>query len=282
MNKTPFSIAMSVYHKDNAAYFDRALQSITEFQTVMPTEIVLVCDGPLNSDLDAVINAYQERYRIFNIIRLPQNKGLGNALKIAVENASNDLIARMDSDDIAIRDRMERQLDAAGAHSADIVSGTVREFHGEYVSTEEVENSGTLGASRVLPAGQEDILKFAKKRSPFNHPAVMYKKSAVIEAGLYEDYRYFEDYNLWVNMLKAGCRGYNTEAPLVYMRAGSEMYRRRGGMTYVKCIYRFKRHLYKIGFISFGQFVADVTARSVVSLIPNGLRKFLYSKVLRK
>ena len=73
MNSTPFSIAMSVYHKDNASFFNRALQSITEQQTIMPSEIVLVCDGPLNNDLDAVIDTYQARYPIFNIIRLPQN-----------------------------------------------------------------------------------------------------------------------------------------------------------------------------------------------------------------
>ena len=277
-----YSVLMSVYDKENPRYLKGAIESILA-QTVKTNDFVIVCDGPLKPELLSVINEYKSRYPdIFNIVQLDKNVGLANALNKGIVLCKNEWVARMDSDDIAIRDRMERQLDAAGAHSADIVSGTVREFHGEYVSTEEVENSGTLGASRVLPAGQEDILKFAKKRSPFNHPAVMYKKSAVIEAGLYEDYRYFEDYNLWVNMLKAGCRGYNTEAPLVYMRAGSEMYRRRGGMTYVKCIYRFKRHLYKIGFISFGQFVADVTARSVVSLIPNGLRKFLYSKVLRK
>ena len=100
MDYTPFSVAMSVYHKDNAAFFDRALQSIIEQQTVKPSEIVLVCDGPLNSELDAVISIYQARFPIFNIIRLPQNKGLGNALKLAVENASYELIARMDSDDV--------------------------------------------------------------------------------------------------------------------------------------------------------------------------------------
>ncbi len=62
MDNTHFSVAMSVYHKDNAVFLDRALQSITEAQTMKPTEIVLVCDGPLNNDLDAVIEKYQTQF----------------------------------------------------------------------------------------------------------------------------------------------------------------------------------------------------------------------------
>lgn len=95
MNNRPFSVAMSVYHKDNADYFDRALQSITEHQTVKPTEIVLVCDGPLNERLDAVINKYRKEYPIFKVIRLKKNKGLGDALKLAIENASYELSSRV-------------------------------------------------------------------------------------------------------------------------------------------------------------------------------------------
>ena len=128
----------------------------------------------------------------------------------------------------------------------------------------------------------KDIVAFAKKRTPFNHPAVMYRKSAVEDSGFYDDYRFFEDYNLWVAMLMKGHKGYNVQENLLYMRAGQDMYKRRGGLGYIKCIFRFNNHLRKIGFISFGAFLKGIFVRIVVSIIPNGLRKTIYSKALRK
>ena len=124
--------------------------------------------------------------------------------------------------------------------------------------------------------------EFAKKRSPFNHPAVMYKKSSVLKSGLYEDYTYFEDYNLWATMLNDGCIGYNVKEPVLYMRAGEGMYKRRGGLKYISYIYKFKKHLKDIGFITTGQFIGDTVARSIVSIVPYKVRKFIYAKLLRK
>ena len=143
MIRNSFSVVMSVYHRDNADYFDRALQSITESQTLLPTEIVLVCDGPLGEKLDSVIDKYQGEYPIFNIIRLPENKGLGNALKVAVENSNNEIIARMDSDDVSIPNRFEQQLKYFADHNdIDIVGGDITEF---------VNNEENIVGKRQVP-----------------------------------------------------------------------------------------------------------------------------------
>ena len=179
----------------------------------------------------------------------------------------------MDSDDISRNDRMEKQLKAMKEHNADIVSSNLIEFDGDVSNT-------TL--TRQVPESHKDIVAFAKKRTPFNHPAVMYRKSAVEDSGFYDDYRFFEDYNLWVAMLMKGHKGYNVQENLLYMRAGQDMYKRRGGLGYIKCIFRFNNHLRKIGFISFGAFLKGIFVRIVVSIIPNGLRKTIYSKALRK
>ena len=55
----PFSVAMSVYKSDNPNFFDRALSSITDEQTIIPNEIVLVVDGPVNDEINAVIDKYE-------------------------------------------------------------------------------------------------------------------------------------------------------------------------------------------------------------------------------
>ena len=236
-----YSVLMSVYYKEKPEYLKEAIDSILN-QTVKTDDFVIVCDGPLTEGLDKVIADYVKTYSgLFTVYRLSRNMGLAKALNNGILQCKNELIARMDSDDI-----------------------------------------NNTGNSRIVPEKNEDIITFAKKRSPFNHPTIMYKKSAVIAAGFYEDYRFFEDYNLWATMLNMGYKGYNIQENLLYMRGGEEMYKRRGGFSYVGCIYRFKKHLKKIGFIGEKDFLVGVLGHAVVSIIPNGIREKIYSKLLRK
>ena len=224
MKNCSFSVAMSVYYKDNAVFFDRALQSITEWQTVKPTEIVLVCDGPLNKQLDAVIDKYRKQYPIFKILRLKNNRGLGNALKLAVENTSNEIIARMDSDDISVSDRFEQQLKFFSNHpEVDIVGGNIAEFIGDETN---------IVGKRIVPTKDSEIKEYMKKRCAFNHMSVMYKKSAIQAAGGYLDWFWNEDYYLWIRMQLNGAVFANTGTVLVNVRVGEEMYQRRGGKKY--------------------------------------------------
>ena len=234
-----YSVLMSVYHKEKPEYFRAAIESILN-QTVKTNDFVIVCDGPLNEGLDNVITeVVTANPGLFNIYRMTENKGLAIALNNGILQCKNQIIARMDSDDISRNDRMEKQLKAMKEHNADIVSSNLIEFDGDVSNT-------TL--TRQVPESHKDIVAFAKKRTPFNHPAVMYRKSAVEDSGFYDDYRFFEDYNLWVAMLMKGHKGYNVQENLLYMRAGQDMYKRRGGLGYIKCIFRFNNHLRKIGF----------------------------------
>lgn len=268
-----YSVLMSVYYKEKPEYLKEAIDSILN-QTVKTDDFVIVCDGPLTEGLDKVIADYVKTYSgLFAVYRLSRNMGLAKALNNGILQCKNELIARMDSDDISAPDRIEKQIAAINEKKADIVGANIIEFVG---------NINNTGNSRIVPEKNEDIITFAKKRSPFNHPTIMYKKSAVIAAGFYEDYRFFEDYNLWATMLNMGYKGYNIQENLLYMRGGEEMYKRRGGFSYVGCIYRFKKHLKKIGFIGEKDFLVGVLGHAVVSIIPNGIREKIYSKLLRK
>ena len=151
----PFSVAMSVYKNDNPIFFDRALQSITENQIVMPTEIVIIVDGPVDEKINAVIEKYSEKYGNLNVIRLDKNAGLGNALKLAIENAKYELIARMDSDDVSAPNRFEQQLEIMTKNSAvDIVGGDISEFIGD-------ENN--IFAKRKVPILDKEIKDIVDK-----------------------------------------------------------------------------------------------------------------------
>ena len=227
-----YSVLMSVYIKEKPEYLKEAITSILN-QTVKTNDFVIVCDGPLTEGLNKVIADFVTTYSgLFNVYRLEHNMGLAKALNNGILQCKNEIIVRMDSDDVSMPDRVEKQMKAMKEKNADIVGSN--------------------------------------------------KKSAVIEAGFYEDYRFFEDYNLWCTMLNKGYKGYNVKENLLYMRGGSEMYKRRGGVSYVRYIYRFRKHLKKIGFISVGNFLTSVLTRSIVSIIPNGLRATLYGKTLRK
>lgn len=268
-----YSVLMSVYIKEKPEYLKEAIDSILN-QTVKTDDFVIVCDGPLNEGLNKVIADYVTTYSgLFNVYRLEKNMGLAKALNNGILQCRNEIIARMDSDDVSAPNRIEEQLKAMKEQQVDIIGSNIIEFVGDVSNTKNI---------RKVPQNNDDIIQFAKKRSPFNHPSVMYKKSAVIEAGFYEDYRYFEDYNLWVTMLHKGFKGYNIQKNLLYMRAGEDMYKRRGGISYVSYIFRFNNHLRKMGFIGMISFITGTTIRSLVSLIPNGVRTIIYKKVLRK
>ena len=269
-----YSVLMSVYHKERPEFLRQAMESIAK-QTVPTNDFVLVCDGPLNEQLDEVIVQMQNVFgQLLQVVRLEKNMGLGNALNIGIQHCKNDLVARMDSDDISRPDRCERQLKIFEKRpELDICSGTVEEFS---TQPQNVENR------RIVPQTHEEILKFAKKRNPFNHPCVMYRKSAVLAAGSYQDFYLLEDYYLWIRMLLNGSLGYNIQEPLLWMRAGSDMYKRRSGWKYAKSQVRLLKLVKKYGMINAEQYICFVMVRTVMAMCPNSFRKWLFGMTLRK
>lgn len=274
MMASKYSVLMSVYHKEKPEYLKQAIESI-QAQALLTDDFVLVCDGPLNDALDGVIFAkQQEMGTVLNVVRLAKNGGLGNALNEGIKYCKNELIARMDSDDIAYPDRCEKQLSVFDEHpEVGICSGIVEEF---------TTDPNTVDAKRVPPETNVEIVEFAKKRNPFNHPCVMYRKSVVKAVGSYQDFYLLEDYYLWLRMLMAGYQGYNIQEPLLHMRAGSEMYKRRAGWKYAKTQARLFKFMKEQDFIGEWQYIKSCVIRSGSALAPNWLRKLMFEKVLRK
>ena len=269
-----YSVLMSVYFKERPKFLKTSIESMMN-QTVLTDDFVLMCDGPLTPELDAVIDEMQNKYgNVLHVIRFKKNGGLGHALQVGVQSCKNDLIARMDSDDIAYLDRCERQMAIFNDHpEVSICSGIVEEFS---IIPDIVD------AKRVPPETNEEIVEFAKRRNPFNHPCVMYKKEAVEKVGSYQDFRMMEDYYLWLRMLMAGYQGYNIQEPLLHMRAGEDMYKRRAGWKYAKTQVKLFQYMKEKGFIDKKQYIKSCVIRSGSSLAPNWLRKFMFEKVLRK
>lgn len=273
MSYPKFSVAMSVYKNDRAEWVELSIQSILN-QTAPPDEIVLIVDGPVPTELDNVIKKHEDSPQ-FNVIRFAENKGLGKALNEAVSNAKNEIIARMDSDDIAVADRFERQLNLfAEDDELALCGGSITEFIGS------PENPVGI---RAVFEKNEDIYNDLKKRCPFNHMTVMFKKQAVLEVGNYIDWHYNEDYYLWIRMAEKGVKFANITDTLVNVRVGKEMYARRGGFKYFKSEAGLQNYMLKHKVIGFGTYVINIAKRFIVQvLLPNKLRGWVFKTFARE
>ncbi len=109
----------------------------------------------------------------------------------------------------------------------------------------------------------------------------MYRKAKVIQAGNYRDYPYMEDYDLWVRMIKTGCKMLNIDEYLSYVRTSKDLYRRRGGIKYLKIVLKFKNEMYKSGFYSLKNYAISTSIHIIVCLMPGVIRQFIYEKLLR-
>lgn len=271
-----FSVAMSVYRGDNVEYFKVALESIL-LQTVTPNEIVIVFDGNVDIEILNIIKKKDKEYKEkveFKVIQLSENRGLGEALKIAVKNCSYDLIARMDSDDISVKDRFEKQLKYLAAHkNISVVGGYIYEF---------VDDISNVVGIRKVPEENDRIKEYAKKRAPINHVTVMFRKNAVLNAGNYRKWYCNEDYYLWIRMIKNKVEFHNLGENLVFVRVGNEMYRRRGGKKYFCSECKLQQYMLKIGYISRNQYIFNIFIRWIVQiLLPNNIRGYIFQKLAR-
>ena len=263
---------MSVYKNSKPDEFLAAFNSIIH-QTAPPNEIILVIDGPISKELASLIESLRKNESL-KIIKIPENKGLGNALRIGVENASNDLIARMDSDDISLSNRFELQLNYFLQHPyTDVLGGQVTEF---------IDTPDHIIGKRIVPLNNKEIYAYMKKRCAMNHPSVMFRKEAVINAGNYQDWFLNEDYYLWIRMMSNKCEFANLNQVLVNLRVSNGLYERRGGWSYFKSEAGIQVLLHKYHFISWFREIYNIFLRLIIQiLLPNRVRAFIYQTLLR-
>lgn len=266
-----FSLLMSIYIKDNPEHFYESLNSIA-MSTVIPDDICIVCDGPISEEQSAILNEFGNLLPI-QLIKLKENVGLGLALREGVKNCKYDLIARFDSDDICHPLRFEKQL-------AFMTENCMTAIVGSWIAEFEV-TSEQCHAIKKVPITNHEIVRYARSRNPFNHMSVMYRKSAIIKSGNYQNNFLYEDYALWVRVILNGFQTANLPEVLVYARTGNGMEVRRGGVKYVRSEVLAQYGFYKNGFISGPKLARNILLRTPVRLIPGAFRLFLYRKLLR-
>lgn len=268
-----FSVLMSVYGKEKPQYLREALLSVLH-QTRIPDEIVLIEDGPLTEELYQVIEEIKNEYLQLKTYQIKENVQLGRALAKGVELCEHELVARMDTDDIAVENRFEMQYGYMVEHpDVAVTGGFMEEFDEEDKEYHKIKK---------MPLEMSEIRKYARYRNPLNHMTVMFRKSAVLEAGGYRHFPYLEDYDLWVRMLAKGACFHNLDITLVMARCDNDIYGRRGGVSYCKQYLKLRRQQYDLKLLRFPEYQVAKLLTIAMTIQPKGLRKAVYRKVLRR
>ena len=269
-----YSVLMTVYEKEKPEYFQQAIDSMMD-QTVMTDDFVIVCDGPLTKELELVIDKSVHKHPdIFQIVRLEKNVGIGAATNIGLQYCKNDLIAKMDADDVAVLQRCELQLAMfADCPQLAVLGGYLAEFD---------HDPNEPYAIREVPLENEDIRKFARRRQPFNNVTVMYRKSAVLKVGGYRPMGRNEDFDLYIRLLHADYYARNIPGILTNARTDRTAMRRRASWQTLKGCAKSRWNSLRTGYCSIVDFLVCVGGQFVVWICPVSVQEWIYQKFLRK
>lgn len=268
-----YSVLMSLYKKENPTFLKLAIDSMLQ-QTILPDEIVIVEDGPLTEELYNAIDNYILKYPdLFTIVKNEINLGLGLSLNNGLKICKNELVARMDTDDISKPCRCEKQLSVFKTNpELTIVGSYIDEFK---------DDISNVISVRKVPCETKEIYNYAKRRSAFNHPVVMYKKSKVLECGGYSDLRRNQDVDLFGRMLFSGHKAKNIDEALLWFRNNNDLAKRRRSwentISYIKTIKKF----WKMGYSNFNDFLVVSIAQLTMYILPLKLQHLIYKKFLR-
>lgn len=268
-----YSVLMCVYDKEIPVNFNDSLESML-MQTYPPDDFVLVCDGKLTNELNIIAKSFASEYKsIFRIIRTEENMTQGAALNIGIAACKQEIIVKMDSDDISEPDRCETQMRVFALDpELDMLGGWVEEFDSE---------TGKAIALKKCPLHHREIMQYAKRRNPFNRQTVAFRKSKAFAAGGYSDLAQCSDYEFAVRMLQSGAKGQNLPKMLVRYRV-SKSYRRKKHWNNTKSFIIVRHRIYKSGFSSLMDFLIPVTAQLMMFILPTRFTDFLYKKFLRR
>lgn len=269
-----YSVTMSVYRKEKPQFLRQSINSILS-QTHMTDDFIIVCDGNLTKELDDILDEATQKYPdIIKVVRLQEHVGTAKAANIAIDMCKNEYIGKMDSDDISLPTRFEEQLRRMKKHpKLDIIGSYLEEFDSDTESAEAV---------RKVPLSSDAILRFSKRRNPFNNPTLLLKKSAALSAGGYsEDLGRCEDYDFVIKMLANGAVAGNIPKVLLRYRVTKDNYERRRNLANTKGFIKVRWRIYRSGYSSLMDFIVPCMAQLVLFALPTSATSLIYKKVIR-
>ncbi len=271
----PFSVLLPVYRGDRADFLRRSLASVTVEQILRPDEVLIVRDGPVPDELEDVL-ARARRGELsgavpVRVLELADNAGLALALEAGLAEATHDVVARQDADDISVPERFATQLPLIAA-GYDLVGSAIQEFDDE---------ADAGGVIRRQPSDPAQIRRVLALRDPFNHPSVVYRAAAVRAAGGYQPLDLMEDYWLFARMIHDGVRATNVPQVLVRYRVGAGAYARRGGLRLLRSELEIQSRMRRTGITTAPQYARNLAVRAGYRLVPTAARQAAYRAAQR-
>lgn len=270
-----FSVLISIYFKEQPEHFNACMESIWNNQTVKPSEIIMVEDGPLTAELDQIIKYWKDKLAdTLKVIKLAKNVGTGKAKNIGLQQCINEIVCIVDTDDISVPDRFEKQITIL-SNDPDLVilGGQIIEF---------INEPSSPSGMRNVPLTNLELRQYAKKQSPFNNMTIAYRKSKILKVGGYQHHLWMEDYNLFLRVIAEGYKVQNLQDVLVYARIDNGMHGRRKGLEYIKSekqLLDLKKQL-KLQNPLYANMLFLI--RSAFRLLPANLLGKIYNTFLRK
>jgi len=273
VNMEKYSVLMSVYHKVTQEELTLSVESMVK-QTAPPDEFIIILDGPVGDDVKTLIEKFSsENPGMFTIIPLEKNHGLAYALNVGIEASRNELIARMDADDIALPERCELELEEFEKHPDYAIVGGI---YSRFINT---PNDATKFVQK-RPLTPDDIRKNLRRTNSFAHPLVMYKKSAVLACGGYDPkLRRRQDYDLFSKMFYKGYIGSNIDKVLLLFREDDNFMQRNRNKESCEMRIEVQKRLLKRKQCSIWDYLYIWCAMKVSNSIPLSMYNYLYTKI---
>ena len=265
-----YSVLMPLAPWEPSAQVAAALQSL-ETQSLLASQVVVSCDGEPPADLAAVFGATSLPLKL---LVGPGGEGVGPVLARGLQYCSENLVVRADADDVSMPNRCELQVAAMIARPELIaLSSRVLEF---------IESPLVPIRERAVPVEGAAIRRQSFWRNPLNHPAIILRREDVLAAGNYGDYPGFEDYELWLRLLRQGEVLGNLDQPLVMVRTGPKHMARRNGLTYMAMECRFLMGCGRTGLLSWPRIAVMAILRLPIRLLPTVCQAWIVNRFLRR
>ncbi len=267
---------MTTYAGDNPEHLLLAGQSILN-QTHQPDEFIIIADGPLSNASHNTIEILKKEASEKNILlkhrSLPENCGAAMALNAGLDLLECTWVARMDADDYAVPERLEKQIHfVKNNKDVDVLFTAQAEF---YEAHERVD------ALKYVPVEHEKIVHLLRWRNIISHPTVLMRRSLLMAVEGYNSVHYLEDYDLYMRMIQKNARFAALQEPMVRVRVSPQQLYRRGGWRYAMTELKFRFNLKRRGMIKWHQWIISSPLYFLFRLAPTFFKKHLY-RLVRK
>lgn len=188
------TVLMCTY-KEKEEHLRKAIESILD-QTIKNFEFLIVIDNPKNLEHRRIVEAYATSDDRINVFINKKNIGLPQSLNKGLLLAKGDLIARMDADDIAIPERLEREFEFLTQNPSYKV-----------ISVNKViidENDKEISRGSELPSDFSLTREAMMYTNIVLHPGCMFYKNFILKLGGYREINAAEDYDLWLRVISSG------------------------------------------------------------------------------